>query len=55
MNDLRNLDALRMDIGLVRNTHQTLEDIVRKIQPITYEPVERENIDGEYMWKGSLD
>ena len=49
MNSLKNLDALRMDEGLVRNTHQTLEKIVRKLQPITYEPVVRECIDGSYM------
>ena len=55
MNNLDNLDALRLDEGLVRNTHKTLEQIAEKIQPSTYEPVIRECWNGEYMWDGSLD
>ena len=46
---LENLDALRLDIGLVRNTHQTLEQIAEKIQPVIYGQVDRENIDSGYM------
>ena len=52
---LDDLDALRLDEGLVRNTHQTLEQIVEKMRTPIHEPVVRECWNGDYMWEGSLD
>ena len=58
-NNLDNLDALRLDEGLVRNNHQTLEQIVEKMRTPIHEPVERENMENigsRYMPLGiSLD
>jgi len=51
MNDLT-IKELRELEGLSKNNHQTLEDIARRMRPITYEPVVRECMDGDYMPEG---
>ena len=55
-NQMKDLDALRMAEGLVRNTHQTLESITERMRTPIYEPIVRECIDSSYMPEGiSLD
>ena len=46
---LDDLDALRLDIGLVRNTHQTLESIVERMRTPIHEPVIKEPVELWFM------
>jgi len=52
MDDLKNIDTLRKEEGLDKTPHHTLEEIARRMKPITYEPVVRECMDGDYMPEG---